>query len=196
MNGPFKIAHKLTGAAVPVEIDVLLPPPLLLPGECLEQYQALRQTIFADIEPRSSIEWLLAIDVAELSWEIRRYHLLRHKLLEAYRQQAIEATLRRIDVIGIAPGFKDRAEHYTVQNALSWRFDPIATTEIETRLAAYGFDQHAINMEVYLQARELFLLFEGLLIAAQNRRVFLLREIDSQRRGRGLPKKRGSSPPS
>lgn len=68
MNGPFKIAHKLTVTAVPKEFDFLVPPPLLLPGECLEQYQALRQTIFADIEPRSSIEWLLAIDVAELSW--------------------------------------------------------------------------------------------------------------------------------
>lgn len=196
MNGPFKIAHKLTVTAVPKEFDFLLPPPLLLPGERLEQYQALRQAIFADIEPRSSIEWLLAIDVAELSWEIRRYHLLRHKLLEAYRQQAIEAILRRVDVIGIAPEFEDKAEYYTVQNALSWRFDPTATTEIEARLTAYGFDQHSIIMEVYLPARELFLQFEGLLIAAQNRRLFLLREINSQRQGRGLSKKRESSSPA
>jgi hypothetical protein len=26
--------------------------------------------------PRSAIEWLLAIDVAELSWEIQRYRIL------------------------------------------------------------------------------------------------------------------------
>ena len=51
-----------------------------------DHYQALRQAIFADLAPRSAIEWLLAIDVAELSWEIQRYRRLRHTLLETYRQ--------------------------------------------------------------------------------------------------------------
>ena len=58
----------------------------------------MRQAIFADLAPRSAIEWLLAIDVAEPSWEIQRYRLLRHKLLESCRQKAIEAALRRIDL--------------------------------------------------------------------------------------------------
>jgi hypothetical protein len=35
-------------------------------GESLEHYQSLRQAIFADLAPRSAIEWLLVIDVAEL----------------------------------------------------------------------------------------------------------------------------------
>jgi hypothetical protein len=98
---------------------------------------------------------------AELSWEIQRYRRLRHTLLETYRQKAIEAALRRIDMIGIAPEFEDEAEYYTLQNALSWRIDPMAATEIDARLATYGFDQHAITAEVYVQARELFVLFEG-----------------------------------
>lgn len=84
----------------------------------------LRQAIFADLAPRSAIEWLLAIDIAELSWEIQRYRLLRHKLLETCRQKAIEATLRRIDLVGIRPECQDEAEYYTLQNALSWRIDP------------------------------------------------------------------------
>jgi hypothetical protein len=107
--------------------------------------------------------------------------VLRHKLLETYRQKAIESALRRVDMIGIAPEFADEAEYYTLQNALSWRLDPIATTEIETRLASYGFDQHAINTEVYVQAREIFVLFESLLNAAQTKRMLLLREIRNQR---------------
>ena len=74
----------------------------MLPGERLDHYHALRQAIFAGLAPRSAIEWLLAIDVAELSWEIQRYRLLRHRLLVTYRQQAIEAALRRIDMAGIA----------------------------------------------------------------------------------------------
>jgi hypothetical protein len=66
-------------------------------------------------------------------------------------------------------------------DAIFARIDPIATTEIETRLAAYGFDQQAISTEVYVQAREMFVLFEGLLNAAQTKRVLLLREIRNPR---------------
>jgi len=183
MNGPFPTAQPLTATALPIEFEALAAPPLLLPGESLEHYQTMRQAIFADLAPRSAIEWLLAIDVAELSWEIQRYRLLRHKLLESCRQKAIEAALRRIDLIGIAPECQDEAEYYTLQNALSWRIDPIATTEIDKRLAAYGFDQLAISTEVYVQAREMFVLFEGLLNAAQTKRVLLLREIRNQRLG-------------
>jgi hypothetical protein len=84
-------------------------------------------------------------------------------------------------MIGIAPDFEDESEYYTLQNALSWRIDPIAATEIDARLAAYGFDQHAITTEVYVQAREIFVLFEGLLNAAQTKRMLLLREIRNQR---------------
>ena len=181
MNGPFQTEYQLTATALPVEFEVLAPPPLLLPGESLDHYQALRQAIFADLAPRSAIEWLLVIDVAELSWEIQRYRRLRHTLLETYRQKAIEAALRRIDMIGIAPEFEDEAEYYTLQNALSWRIDPIAATEIDARLAAYGFDAHAITTEVYVQAREILVLFEGLLNAAQTKRMLVLREIRNQR---------------
>lgn len=190
MNGPFQTAQQLTSTALPTEFDVLAPTPKLLPGESLDHYHALRQAIFAELAPRSAIEWLLAIDVAELSWEIQRYRVLRHKVLETYRQKAIEAALRSIDMVGIAPGFEDEAEYYTSQNALSWRIDAAAATEIDTRLANYGFDQHAINTEVYVQAREMFVLFEGLLNAAQTKRILLLREIRNQRLADGAMRPR------
>ncbi|MFK4538446.1 hypothetical protein ABIA00_006629 [Bradyrhizobium ottawaense] len=181
MNGLFPTGRALAITALPAELESLAPPPLLLPGEQLEHYQALRQAIFADLAPRSAIEWLLAIDVAELSWDIQRYRMLRHKLLEAYRHKAVEAALRRIDMVGIDPEFEAEAETYTLENALSWRMDPIAASEIEARLATYGFDQRAITTEVYVQAREVLVLFEGLLNAAQTKRMLLLREIRNQR---------------
>lgn len=181
MNGLVQTARELTATALRTEFEALAPPPLLLPGEHLDQYHALRQAIFADLAPRSAIEWLLAIDIAELSWDIQRYRMLRHKLLETYRQNAIEAALRRIDLVGIDSEFETEAESYTRQNAFSWRLDPVAATEIDARLATYGFDQHAITTEVYVQAREVLVLFEGLLNAAQTKRMLLLREINNQR---------------
>ncbi|WP_456674888.1 hypothetical protein [Bradyrhizobium sp. RDM12] len=93
----------MPAVVMPGEFDSLSPPPLLLPGEDPERYRTLRQAIFDDLAPQLAIEWLLAIDVAELSWEMQRYRMLRHKLLGIYRQKAIEASLRRIDVEGIAP---------------------------------------------------------------------------------------------
>ncbi|WP_246786626.1 hypothetical protein [Bradyrhizobium sp. USDA 3458] len=103
MNGPVLAARQLAVAALPLELEALMTAPLLLPGENLEAYRLLQQAVFADIAPRSALEWLLAIDIAELSWEIRRYRLLRDALLEDHRQQAIEAALRRIDLAGISP---------------------------------------------------------------------------------------------
>src|SRR4051812_48421166 len=46
----------------------------------------------------------------------------------------------------------------------------------------YGFDQHTISVEVYVQAREIFTLSETLMNSAQQlRRLFLLKEINSRR---------------
>src|ERR1700751_4176317 len=106
MNAPFDRAQVIALPSMPAEFEVLAPPPLLLPGESLEQYQLMRQAIVSEIAPRSAIEWLLVIDVIELSWDIKRYRLLRHKVLENYRQRAIERTLAQIDSIGIPPSFE------------------------------------------------------------------------------------------
>lgn len=113
---------------------------------------------------------------------MQRYRILRHRLLSTYRQKAIEMTLRRIDVAGIAPDFQDVAEIYTIGNALDWQLDASAALDIEARLRSYGFDQHAISMEVYVQAREVLALFESLLNGAQLRRLMLLREMNNIRR--------------
>ena len=47
--------------------------------------------------------------------------------------------------------------------------------------AATGFDQIDINAEAFVQARELFDMFDQLMHAAQHRRIGLLREIGNRR---------------
>ncbi|NOJ43528.1 hypothetical protein HCN58_28875 [Bradyrhizobium sp. WSM 1791] len=170
---------------MPAEFESLSPPSLPLPGVSFEKYELMRQAIFADLAPRTVIEWLLAIDVLELSWEIQRYRVLRHKLLEHYRETAIEQTLRHIDLAELPPEMEAAARCQIRRNARIWRIDPTAAREIDVRLATYGYDSNAINTQVYLQARDVFLAFEALLNSAQNRRMSLLREISkSPSRGR------------
>lgn len=182
MNGPVSLPQSQAASLLPPQFEALCPPPQLLPGESINHYHAVQAAIFHDIAPETAVEWLLAIDIAELSWEMQRYRVLRHRLLNTYRQKAIEMTLRRVDVAGIAPDFQDVAEIYTIHNALDWQLDPSAALDIETRLRSYGFDQHAISMEVYVQAREILGLFESLLSGAQLRRLMLLKEINNVRR--------------
>ncbi|WP_375161685.1 hypothetical protein [Bradyrhizobium sp. RDT46] len=182
MNGALNLRQPQSASVVPPQFEALCPPPQLLPGENIDHYQALQAVIFRDLDPQSAIEWLLAIDIAELSWEMQRYRVLRHKVLSTYRQKAVEMTLRRVDLAGIAPDFQDVAEVYTIGNALDWQLDASAALDIEARLRSYGFDQHAISMEVYVQAREILTLFESLLNGAQLRRLMLLKEIHNLRR--------------
>jgi hypothetical protein len=63
-----------------------------------------------------------------------------------------------------------------------WRNDQEAAIEIEARLERGGFDAIDINAEVFVQARELFDMFDQLMIAAQRRRIGLLREISIRQR--------------
>ncbi|EHR04605.1 hypothetical protein [Bradyrhizobium sp. WSM471] len=181
MNGSLNLRKPQLASVLPPQFKALCPPPQLLPGEDIDDYQAIQAAIFCDLDPQSAVEWLLAVDIAELSWEMQRYRVLRHRLLSTYRQKAVEMTLRRVDLAGIAPDFQDVAEIYTIGNALDWQLDASAALDIEARLRSYGFDQHAINMEVYVQARELFSLFEALLSGAQLRRLLLMKEITQLR---------------
>ncbi|MCA1471248.1 hypothetical protein I6F09_25620 [Bradyrhizobium sp. IC3195] len=184
MNGPVSLHQEQFASVLPSQFQALCPPPQLLPGENIEHYRAVQGAIFRDIEPQSAVEWLLAIDIAELSWEVQRYRVLQHRLLRAYRQKAVEVTLRRIDVLGVPCHLQEVAEIHTIKNALDWQLDPSAAAEIEARLRFYGFDEHALNMEVHVQAREILAVFEALLNGAQLRRLLLLKEISNLRQSK------------
>jgi hypothetical protein len=110
MNVAIKPAGIVTD---PPQLDLaaLAPDPALLPAESMERYLFMREAILADIAPQSAIEWLLAIDVIELSWEIERYRLLRYKAGQLFRQQAIEQSLRRIDLIELPADASQNANH-------------------------------------------------------------------------------------
>ena len=106
---------------------------------------------------------------------------MKQKILELYRQAAIEAILQRLDGSGIATQATQTMLAQSRRNALEWREDPDAAVEIETRLKQYGFDAVVINAEVHVQARNQLELFDVLMQRAQQRRIILLREIAIRR---------------
>jgi hypothetical protein len=178
---------------VPSALSALLDSSSLLPGESPEEFRALQEAIIQEISPQSALEWLWTIDLIELSWDVLRYRALRDKVLDISREAAIQSLLEKIDLSGIPKHYLLEAQCHTRQNASQWRNNTTAAIEIEDRLAAHGIDNSAINLEVIVQARELFLTFDALLTSAQNRRIVLLREIDNRRIGKRRPARLMSS---
>jgi len=102
-------------------------------------------------------------------------------VLETYREAAVESLLQRVDMSGMPPAAREIAQRQTRRNVEQWRNDPTAAAEIEARLASHGIDAASINIEVFVQARDLFVMFDSLMHSAQSRRIVLLREIAARR---------------
>jgi hypothetical protein len=101
--------------------------------------------------------------------------------LDAHRVTAIEAILQRLDGEGMPAEAMPMVRTRARRAAAEWRDDREAAVEIEARLDRGGFDAIDINAEVFVQARELFEMFDQLIQLAQNRRIGLLREISIRR---------------
>jgi hypothetical protein len=183
MNRPIDptILQNNPGRTIPAIFQAIARPAPLLPGESLHDFESIRAIIIDDLKPQSGLEWLWTMDLIDISWDIVRYRSLRQKVLETYREAAIESVLQRLDLAGISNDFLQSARKYTKQNAAQWRADPQAAAQIERRLASNGIDTETINLEVLVQSRELFLMFDALIQSAQNRRAMLLREINNRR---------------
>jgi hypothetical protein len=107
--------------------------------------------------------------------------LSRPQELAAKSLTAIEAILQRTDGEGCRPKSCQFADPRR-RTVTEWRDDQeTAAFEIKARLARGGFDQVDINAEVFVQARELFAIFDYLMQSAQSRRMGLMREISVRR---------------
>jgi hypothetical protein len=153
----------------------------LLPGEDRRDFEVIRQMMIDDIRPETNLEWLWIFDLVELSWEILRYRCLKQKILQASRVIAIQSILQRLDGAEMPEPGLQNMRLQTMRNAAQWSDQPDAAREIEARLERHGLDVVAINAEVFLKTRDAFALFDGLLHAAQSRRIILLREINARR---------------
>jgi len=180
MNAPIEFENSQR-CFIPAQIRSLLKPPRLLPGESHTDYATVSQMMIDEIAPQTNIEWLWTIDLIELSWDIVRYRSLRGKVLEVCREAAIESLLLRVDSLGIPSAVREIAQRHTRRNVEQWRDDPTAAAEIEARLKLHGIDAASINLEVFVQARDLFVMFDSLIHSVQSRRIVLLREIAARR---------------
>jgi hypothetical protein len=167
--------------SIPLELNAFSEPSFLLPGENQQEFDIIRNMMIDEVQPQTNIEWLWTLDLVELSWEILRYRVLKQRALQEYRHAAIKAILLRLDGAGIPAADFATLTAQSARSAADWREDPDAAAEIEGRLRRHGFNEASVNAEVFCQARIVFATFDKLLHAAQNRRIGLLRVINSRR---------------
>jgi hypothetical protein len=174
--------NRLTrSCSVPAELTFLVEQPCLLPGENRHEFEALRLIMIDEIQPQSKIEWLWLLDLVECSWEILRYRRLKQRILDVFREAAIASILHRIDSAGMPPEMSELVQRYSGHAAAEWKDNPDAAVGIEARLARNGYDEIAVNAEVFIRARNEIAMFDSLMHSAQHRRMVLLREIGIRR---------------
>jgi hypothetical protein len=178
MSGP------IHGLSVPAELKTFEEPSCLLPGENRRDFELVRQMIIEDISPRTNIEWLWTLDLIELSWEILRYRRLKERTLQIYRGNAIASLLQRLDGVGMPSQARIAVRAHSERAASEWCEDREAASEIEQRLERNGFDDSAINAELFVQAQQAFALFDQMMQSAQHRRITLLRELTTRRQAK------------
>jgi hypothetical protein len=132
-------------------------------------FEVIRQMMISDIQPRTNIEWLWTLDLVELSREILQYRHLKKRILDVHRVDAIKSILERLDGEGMPPKAAPMVQMQARRTAAEWRDDPDAAIDIEARLHRCGLGNIDINAEVFVQARELFEMFDQLIQSAQNR---------------------------
>lgn len=165
----------------PSELMFLIEQPCLMPGENRQDFEALRLVMIEEIRPETKIEWLWLQDLVERSWEILRYRRLKQRVLESFRQAAIASILHAIDSAGMPPETSEMVRLRSARAAAEWTENSDAAAEIEAHLARNGFDDIAVNGEVFVQAQRAYAMFDTLMHAAQHRRMALFREIGIRR---------------
>ncbi|ACB23234.1 HNH endonuclease [Methylobacterium radiotolerans] len=168
--------------AIPAHLDFLFADRPLLPGENVEQYDALLRNIVQQVEPADVIEALCVKDIVDLIWEAKRLRRWRGQILVQAQLKAVEELIRPtlqngedID-ISTAPGYSPEAL------ALGW----VTGREIKKGLVDKILQERSLTAEDIKAQGFLLTLpaierIDRLASAADQRRDALLREIERKR---------------
>jgi hypothetical protein len=153
------------------DIDALLGPPPLLPGEDRDAYWALLQRVRTAIKPEDTIEELWLRDLADLAWESLRLRRLKAKLIGASAYKGVQSLIRPIVKFGRDDSL-----------AKGWAAgDPESVREVDEVLAARELDREAISAQTLAIEIDSIERIDRILADTEARRNSVLREIERRR---------------
>ena len=161
-------AHKRsTTTEAPTDLQDLIGPPLLLPGEDASQYSAFAEKIRDYIGPIDVIEEIQLVDYVALEWEIVRLRRAKANLIRSSTHAGLSELLKP---------FLQWTERTNLAEGWAKR-DHAAVKEVRQLLAKAGLDEGAIVAQTMaVKLRELEIM-ENAIAKAEMRRNSALRDI-------------------
>jgi len=158
----------------PKELEQFFDDPPLVGTERREDYENFFSVIAMAVKPVDAIDWLLLIDVAYLSWEIRRERRIKAEIIKLRQKEATfpsELAITRADfalsqIVAKDPSAfkkKDLKPEATAEDAMlaeGYILGDYDIDVIDKRIASYEYRRNTALREMYLRSEKMAQLLE------------------------------------
>jgi hypothetical protein len=182
MPRAYDTEYFLVDLEVPEDLlPLVMDTPRLLPGERQDDYFLLFEAMVTELIPELDLEWLLAIDLAWIFFEIQRYRRWKNAIILTNRRAALEEALVRTDPTysSMGPSETFRAKIRMVADALEG--DPNKDPGVAAQLKHYGYDSDALNAVAFMSGVASLATVEKFLASARQQLTTALREAAVRR---------------
>jgi len=158
----------------PKELEQFLDDPPLVGTERREDYDNFFSAIAMAVKPVDAIDWLMVIDVAYLSWEIRRERRIKAEIIKLRQREAqfpSELAMMRVDferekIAAKDPSAfkkKDRKPEAKEEDSMLAKGYILGDYDIDVidkRIASYEYRRNTALREMYLRSEKMAQLLE------------------------------------
>jgi hypothetical protein len=171
------------GSPTLASVRPLLGPSWIIGGEDPERYEKVLAEVGAAAQPIDFVDWLLAKDIVDLTWEIQRARLQRERLMQTERLASLKTILFSV----LYPGYDPRLtpnDPKLCRIVAKWaQGDPKGIKRVDELLAQAGLSMADVDLQSLSEASgELDRLDERDERLA-GRRDEILRQIERRRSG-------------
>jgi hypothetical protein len=164
------------------ELSQIFGEPALVGLEKLEVYNALLSSIASAIKPVDSIGWLLAKEVTDLQWDIRRERIIKADMIKYFQKEVVSKLIKTLAPPRQLPTAIQRI--FVADDDLTlWETDPEARTKIDKALAEKGHTASAILAKAYMQGASQIDAIDKRIAGYERRRDAALREAGQWNEG-------------
>jgi len=174
---------------MPRKSNVILARPPLLRGECIDDFDDLRDMIERDISPLGIIEAMYVADIACIVWEILRLRRCKVATIHSAYPHALKCIVRELSGrptefirVSSSPNIEiDEEERKINDLAVRWFTDEESRLEVSRLLGNFLLDESAIEARAIRNMSSQLEWLDKMMISLEMRRDRALRQITEYR---------------